>query len=91
MGNTMRSKLLVISLAMLLASAGSVASAKGCLKGAAVGAVGGYFIGHHPLIGAAAGCVIGHHLANKPASTPHPPANLPTPLPAPSSDEKLKT
>jgi hypothetical protein len=41
------------------------ASAKGCLKGAAVGGVGGHVLGHHALLGAAAGCIVGRHVANK--------------------------
>lgn len=41
------------------------AEAKGCIKGAAVGGVGGHFAGHHALIGAAGGCVVGRHMANK--------------------------
>ncbi len=40
------------------------ASAKGCLKDAAVGGVGGRAVGHHALLGAAAGCAIGYHVAN---------------------------
>ena len=42
-----------------------ISNAKGCLKGAAVGGVGGHVAGHHGLIGAAAGCAVGHHMANK--------------------------
>ncbi len=42
-----------------------VSSAKGCLKGAAVGAVGGHVAGNHGVIGAAAGCAVGRHAANK--------------------------
>jgi hypothetical protein len=38
--------------------------AKGCLKGAVVGGVGGHFL-HHPVLGAIAGCAIGHHEAVK--------------------------
>ncbi len=41
------------------------ASAKGCLKGAAVGGVAGHFAGKHSLIGAGVGCAIGRHRANK--------------------------
>jgi hypothetical protein len=48
---------LVTSVAFLAPGAASA----GCLKGAAVGAVGGHFLHHHGLIGAAAGCAIGHH------------------------------
>jgi hypothetical protein len=39
--------------------------AAGCLRGAAVGGVGGHLAGHHGLLGAGAGCVIGRHEANK--------------------------
>jgi hypothetical protein len=41
------------------------AEAKGCLKGAAVGAVAGHLMHHHAILGAVAGCVIGHHMAVK--------------------------
>lgn len=38
--------------------------AKGCLKGAAVGGVGGHFVGKgHAVAGAAIGCAVGHHRA----------------------------
>ena len=39
----------------------TLSSAKGCLKGAAVGGFAGHVAGHHGLIGAAAGCAIEHH------------------------------
>jgi outer membrane lipoprotein SlyB len=40
------------------------ADAAGCLKGAAVGGVGGHFVGKgHAVLGAAAGCAYGHHRA----------------------------
>jgi hypothetical protein len=42
-----------------------LSEAKGCLKGAAVGGIGGHVAGHHGLLGAAAWCAVGHHLANK--------------------------
>lgn len=46
----------------------SPALAKGCLKGAAVGAVAGHYVGKgHAVMGAAAGCWIGHHRAVKAA------------------------
>ena len=51
--------------ALLLLTASNGAQAKGCVKGAAVGAVAGHFARHHALIGAAAGCVVGHHFAKK--------------------------
>ncbi|MEG3124689.1 hypothetical protein [Sphingomonas sp. GB1N7] len=54
--------------AATLALAGP-ADAKGCLKGAAVGGVGGHLAGHHAVLGAAAGCAIGHHRAAKAART----------------------
>lgn len=38
--------------------------AKGCLKGAAVGGVGGHFVGKgHAVAGAVIGCAVGHHRA----------------------------
>ena len=65
----MRSSSLVASalLVSVLAAPG-LASAKGCLKGAAVGGVGAHVAGHHGLIGAAAGCAVGHHRATKKAN-----------------------
>ena len=42
----------------------SPAFAAGCLKGAAVGGVGGHFVGKgHAVGGAAIGCAVGHHRA----------------------------
>ncbi|BCI70750.1 hypothetical protein SUS17_2933 [Sphingomonas sp. S17] len=59
----MKTLLTALSAAALLTVAGP-ASAKGCLKGAAVGGVGGHFVGKgHAVLGAAAGCAIGHHRA----------------------------
>lgn len=55
--------LLVATLALLMSASVQV-QAKGCLKGAAVGGVGGH-MAHHGVAGAAAGCVVGHHMANK--------------------------
>ena len=49
-----------VSLCMALAALSTGAQAKGCLKGAAAGAVGGHFLGHHGGIGALAGCAAGH-------------------------------
>jgi hypothetical protein len=44
------------------------ANAAGCLKGAAIGGVGGHFVGSgHAVLGAAGGCIIGRHMANKKA------------------------
>lgn len=63
----MKTRIFAAVLLMSLASMSHVANAAGCLKGAAVGGVGGHFAGHHGLLGAAAGCAIGHHQANKQA------------------------
>lgn len=60
----MKAKALAISLLLALGTSAGVANA-GCLKGAAVGGVGGHFLGHHAVLGAAAGCAIGHHRAAK--------------------------
>ena len=51
--------------ALLLLAGPTGAQAKGCIKGAAVGAVAGHFARHHAVLGAAAGCVVGHHMAKK--------------------------
>ena len=61
----MRTSFLVVAVSLSLASVSGIANAKGCLKGAAVGGVGGHVAGHHGLMGAAAGCVVGRHMANK--------------------------
>jgi hypothetical protein len=54
---------LALAVAALALAAGP-AEAKGCLKGAAVGGVGGHFVGKgHALAGAAIGCAVGHHRA----------------------------
>jgi hypothetical protein len=49
----------------VLAVVPQLSSAKGCLKGAAVGGVAGHVAGGHGAIGAAAGCAVGRHRANK--------------------------
>jgi hypothetical protein len=49
-----------------LALSSSPVLARGCLKGAAVGAVAGHFAHHHGMAGAAAGCAVGHHYAHHP-------------------------
>lgn len=62
-------KKLIITLAssMMLLSTFN-AYADGCLKGAAVGGVGGHFVGSgHAVLGAVGGCIVGRHLANKKA------------------------
>lgn len=61
----MKTRLCVIAMLLSIAGAPQIASAKGCLKGAAVGGVGGHVAGGHGVIGAAAGCVVGRHMANK--------------------------
>ena len=63
----MKFKLLPTALALSLAASWVAAPvhAAGCLKGAAVGGVGGHLAGHHGVLGAGAGCVIGHHEATK--------------------------
>jgi hypothetical protein len=60
-----KTKAVMVASAMVLALFAGEASAKGCLKGAAVGGVGGHFAGGHSVIGAGAGCLIGRHMANK--------------------------
>ena len=60
----------VAALSLGLGASGA-ADARGCLKGAAVGAVGGHFAGHHPILGAAAGCAIGHHMAHRRMARDH--------------------
>lgn len=57
----MRMMMAVAAAAMVVASP---AYAAGCLKGAAVGGVGGHFVGKgHAVAGAAVGCAVGHHRA----------------------------
>lgn len=60
----MRTSISTIALACLICVSGTV-SAKGCLKGAAVGGVGGHLLGNHAVLGAAAGCAVGTHQAKK--------------------------
>ncbi|MEG3159579.1 hypothetical protein U1763_03600 [Sphingomonas sp. LB2R24] len=46
----------------LLAMTASPALAKGCIRGAAAGGVGGHFVGEgHAVMGAAVGCAVAHH------------------------------
>jgi hypothetical protein len=59
----MKTPLIAALLVSCLAIAAPAANAKGCVKGAAAGAVGGHLLHHHGVIGAAAGCAIGHHHA----------------------------
>ena len=59
--------MIALTLAAALGTA-MPADAAGCLKGAAVGGVGGHFVGKgHAVLGAAAGCAYGHHRAAKAA------------------------
>ncbi|MDP1025875.1 hypothetical protein Q5H91_01480 [Sphingomonas sp. KR1UV-12] len=51
----------LLALPLLVATASPVL-AKGCIRGAAAGAVGGHMVGKgHAMLGAAAGCAIAHH------------------------------
>ena len=61
----MKTRLCTIAMLLVVAAAPQIASAKGCLKGAAVGGVGGHVAGGHGVLGAAAGCAVGRHMANK--------------------------
>ena len=57
-------KLLKLSTALALVAGIAIApaaNAKGCLRGAAGGAVVGHMAGHHAMAGAAGGCAITHH------------------------------
>jgi len=80
----MKSKFIACAVAFAALLPG-LSEAKGCLKGAAVGGVGGHFAGHHGLIGAAAGCAVGHHLANK----PRPEKNSATPTTQSAQQQQL--
>jgi hypothetical protein len=51
--------------ALLVAGLPVIASAHGCIKGAAVGGVVGHVAGHHGVAGAAIGCAVGHHRAKE--------------------------
>jgi hypothetical protein len=52
-------------IAALSLAAAPAAEARGCFKGAVVGAVAGHFLHHHAVLGAVAGCAIGHHIAHE--------------------------
>ena len=58
-------RICALTLLATMAFVPQIASAKGCLNGAAVGGVGGHVAGGHGVLGAAAGCVVGRHMANK--------------------------
>ena len=61
----MITRLCILTLLAAMAASPQLASAKGCVKGAAVGGVGGHVAGGHGVLGAAAGCAVGRHMANK--------------------------
>ena len=61
----MKAQVALLSLFAALIAVSAPAQAKGCLKGAAVGGVGGHVVGGHGLAGAAIGCAVGRHRANK--------------------------
>ena len=61
----MKKSLLVLTLVGSLTLFCQASEAKGCLKGAAVGGIGGHVAGGHGLLGAGVGCVVGRHMANK--------------------------
>ena len=60
----MKHAAIILALATSAILATAPAEAKGCFKGAAVGGVGGHFVGKgHAVAGAAIGCAVGHHRA----------------------------
>lgn len=61
----MKAQIALISLFAALTAVSVPAQAKGCLKGAAVGGVGGHVVGGHGVAGAAIGCAVGRYRANK--------------------------
>ena len=61
----MKAQIALISLFAALTAVSVPAQAKGCLKGAAIGGVGGHVVGGHGVAGAAIGCAVGRHRANK--------------------------
>ena len=63
----MKTAILAFTLVSILPVFSQDADAKGCLKGAAVGGIGGHVAGGHGLLGAGAGCLVGRHMANKKA------------------------
>jgi outer membrane lipoprotein SlyB len=67
-GLHMRIKALMLTLATVAIATSAQAEAAGCLKGAAVGAVGGHFVGKgHAVLGATGGCLVGRHMADRKA------------------------
>ena len=63
----MKTAILALVLVSSLSLFSQAAEAKGCLKGAVVGGVGGHIAGGHSVLGAGAGCLVGRHMANKKA------------------------
>jgi hypothetical protein len=61
----MKTVFLCATVALAILNVTTSVQAKGCLKGATVGALAGHFAGRHGVLGAAAGCAIGRHEANK--------------------------
>ena len=63
----MKPAILVLALVSTLTVYSQAVEAKGCLKGAAVGGIGGHVAGGHGVLGTGAGCLVGRHMANKKA------------------------
>lgn len=63
--NIMKTAIIALALISSLTLFSQAAEAKGCLKGAVVGGVGGHLAGGHGVLGAGAGCLVGRHMANK--------------------------
>ncbi len=62
----MKAILIPAALAITVMSAAFTAPAQaGCLKGAAIGALAGHFVGGHSVLGAGAGCVVGRANSNR--------------------------
>lgn len=80
----MKTRLCAIAMLLTIAGAPQIASAKGCLKGAAVGGVGGHVAGGHGILGAAAGCAVGRHMANKKDKQQQAAQAQPAPVPVPA-------
>ena len=59
----MKLKLSALAIVIAIGANASLAEAKGCLKGAAVGGIAGHVAGNHGVAGAAIGCAVGHHRA----------------------------
>ena len=62
-------KIMLISSVVMAILGGSPAFAKGCIRGAAAGAVAGHYVGKgHAVLGAAGGCFAAHHYYAKQAA-----------------------